>query len=85
MSHPVIRLLVTLPVAFFGYVCRQTKRAALPNDDRRPHAGLLSAIGIAALAGGCATPQYAVRPTSQPVESHASLEIERTISAEQAR
>ena len=34
---------------------------------------------------GCATPQYAVRPTPMPEESHDALEIERGISAVQAK
>jgi predicted Zn-dependent protease len=33
---------------------------------------------------GCATPQYAIRPTPVPEESSEALEIERTISAVQA-
>lgn len=35
--------------------------------------------------GGCATPQYAVRPTPAPDESPSVVELERTISAYQAR
>ena len=34
---------------------------------------------------GCATPQYAVRPTPQPEESASALELERAISAVQAK
>ncbi len=37
------------------------------------------------LAAGCATPQYAVRQAPVPQETASALEIERTISAEQAR
>ncbi|MBI2104980.1 MAG: M48 family metalloprotease [Candidatus Omnitrophica bacterium] len=37
------------------------------------------------LLAGCATPQYAVRPTPAPEESADALEIEREISAIQAR
>ena len=36
-------------------------------------------------AAGCATPQYAIRPTPVPEESASALEIERTISAYQAK
>ena len=38
-----------------------------------------------ALAAGCATPQYAVRQTPVPEESISVIDIERQISAEQAR
>ena len=37
------------------------------------------------LAGGCAAPQYAVRPTPAPDESAWARELEQTISAYQAR
>lgn len=37
------------------------------------------------LAAGCATPQYAIRPTPVPEESVSALQIERTISAYQAK
>ena len=37
------------------------------------------------LTSGCATPQYAIRPTPVPEESAQALEIERTISAVQAK
>ena len=36
-------------------------------------------------ASGCATPQYAVRPAPQPEESASALELERAISAVQAK
>ncbi|MBI4341515.1 MAG: M48 family metalloprotease [Candidatus Omnitrophica bacterium] len=34
---------------------------------------------------GCATPEYAIRPAPTPDESAAAIQIERSISAEQAR
>lgn len=37
------------------------------------------------LTAGCATPQYMVRPTPMPDESASAIQIERTISALQAR
>ena len=40
--------------------------------------------GLALLLAGCATPQYAIRPTPAPEESAEALEIEREISAVQA-
>jgi predicted Zn-dependent protease len=45
---------------------------------------VLLAIGMAMMLG-CATPTYTVRPTPVPEESAAALQIERTISALQAR
>ncbi|MBI4003386.1 MAG: M48 family metallopeptidase [Candidatus Omnitrophica bacterium] len=40
---------------------------------------------VCAAGAGCATPQYAVRPTPVPEESAAVLQIERAISALQAK
>lgn len=40
---------------------------------------------VALLAAGCATPQYALRQTPVPEESAAAIQIERTISAQQAK
>ena len=40
---------------------------------------------MAAALTGCATPGYAVRPTPVPEESAVALQIERAISAEQAK
>ena len=42
-------------------------------------------VSVAALLGGCATPQYAVRDTPLPDESAPAREIERSISAVQAK
>lgn len=40
---------------------------------------------LTAVAAGCATPQYAVRQTPAPEESASALQIERSISAVQAK
>lgn len=50
---------------------------------KKRHVLLAWMVGV--LLTGCATPQYAIRPTPQPVESAAILRIERAISAAQAK
>ena len=47
------------------------------------HVSRIFVIGL--LLTSCATPEYAVRPTPMPEESAAALQIERTISAQQAK
>ena len=47
------------------------------------HLSLLAIVVL--LASGCATPEYAVRPTPTPEESTAALQIERAIRAVQAK
>jgi len=42
-------------------------------------------VACCLLLPSCATPEYAVRPTPVPEESAAALQIERAISAEQAK
>ena len=42
-------------------------------------------VAVAALLGGCATPEYAVRTTPVPNESSSAIEIERAISEVQAK
>ena len=53
--------------------------------DRAPRRRVAATACLALLLGGCATPQYAIRPTPVPDESPAAVELERTISAYQAR
>ena len=48
-------------------------------------ARLFAALACLTLLAGCATPQYAVRPTPVPEESPWAIQLERTISAYQAR
>ena len=48
-------------------------------------ARLFAALACLTLIAGCATPQYAVRPTPVPEESPWAIQLERTISAYQAR
>ena len=43
------------------------------------------AAALAVLLAGCATPQYAVRPTPQPEETASALQIEQAISQVQGR
>lgn len=53
---------------------------------RRPaRARGTAALACGLLAAGCATPQYAVRPTPVPEESASAVQIERAISTYQAR
>src|SRR3989338_10503647 len=44
-----------------------------------------SLVVVCLLMSGCATPEYAVRPTPTPEESASALQIERAISAGQAK
>src|SRR3990167_124403 len=44
-----------------------------------------SLVALSLLMSGCATPEYAIRPTPVPEESAEALHIERAISAVQAK
>jgi len=56
---------------------------ALDKTRRTLRVALIAACLV--LAAGCATPQYAIRPTPVPEESGSALQIERTISTYQAK